>query len=429
MKHLKQTDLEVFNNIQSEIDRQRNGLVMIASENLASPSVLEAQGTPLSNKYSEGYPGKRYYTGNEFIDQIENLAIARAKELFKAEHVNVQPHSGSTANAAAYFACLKPGDKVLGLDLSHGGHLTHGSSVNFSGQLYNFVHYGVNKETEMIDMNEVREIALREKPKMIVCGATAYPRTIDFAAFGAIAKEVNAYLLADISHIVGLILAGVHPSPAEYADIITTTTHKTLRGPRSAIILSRIEDRYQSLYFPESKKNLAQRIDSAIFPGLQGGPLEHVIAAKAVCFKEAMTPEFNETQKQTKINAATLAETLKAGGMRIISGGTDNHIVLCDVTSLGTTGKIGANRLAEAGIYTNFNTIPFETRTPFDPSGIRIGTPALSSRGMKEAEMKLVGETIIKLLKNIEDATILDEAKAVVKELTTKFPVYQDLEG
>lgn len=427
MKHLKQQDPQIASLVESEIKRQQEGLVMIASENIASPAVLEAMGTPLQNKYAEGYPGKRYYTGNQFIDQIEQLAIDRAKELFSAEHVNVQPHSGSTANAAAYFATLKQGDTVLGLDLSHGGHLTHGSKVNFSGQTYKFAHYGVEQGTERINMDQVREIALKEKPKMIVCGATAYPRAIDFRAFKAIADEVGAYLLADISHIVGLCLAGVHENPTPYADIVTTTTHKTLRGPRSAIIISKIEDRLQQKYFPESKKNLAQRIDSAIFPGLQGGPLEHVIAAKAVCLKEAMTPEFKQTQIQTQINAAVLAKALVEGGLRLISGGTDNHLVLADCTSLGTTGKIASEWLAQAGLYSNFNTIPFETRTPFDPSGIRLGTPTLSSRGMKEDEMKEVAKLILEMMKNIGNDEVLGKSKQIISELTARFPIYQDL--
>lgn len=427
MKHLTQQDPQIASLVKSEVKRQQDGLVMIASENIASPAVLEAMGTPLQNKYAEGYPGKRYYTGNQFIDQIEQLAIDRAKELFSAEHVNVQPHSGSTANAAAYFATLKQGDTVLGLDLSHGGHLTHGSKVNFSGQTYKFAHYGVERGTERINMDQVREIALKEKPKMIVCGATAYPRAIDFKAFKAVADEVGAYLLADISHIVGLCLAGVHENPTPFADIVTTTTHKTLRGPRSAIIISKTEDRFQQQYFPESKKNLAQRIDSAIFPGLQGGPLEHVIAAKAVCLKEAMSPEFKQTQIQTQINADVLAKALVEGGLRLISGGTDNHLVLADCTSLGTTGKIASEWLAQAGLYSNFNTIPFETRTPFDPSGIRLGTPTLSSRGMKEAEITEVAKLIIEMMKNIGNDEVLNRSKQTISELTKRFPIYQDL--
>lgn len=427
MKFIPSQDPQIADILNQELKRQQNGLVMIASENIASPAVLEAMSSPVQNKYAEGYPGKRYYTGTQYIDLIEQLAIDRAKLLFSAENVNVQAHSGSTANAAAYFSTLKPGDKVLGLDLSHGGHLTHGSKVNFSGQTYNFIHYGVNKETERIDMNEVREIALREKPKMIVCGATAYPRALDFKAFKAIADEVNAYLLADISHIVGLCLAGVHENPTPYADIVTTTTHKTLRGPRSAIIVSKTEDRLKDIYWADSKKNLAQRIDSAIFPGLQGGPLGHVIAAKAVCFKEAMSEEFKQTQIQTKINAEVLAAMLTENGLRLVSGGTDNHLMLVDCGSVNLTGKEAANRLAEAGIYSNFNTIPFETRSPFDPSGIRLGTPTLSSRGLKEDDMKIVGATILSLLKSPADVYVLKEAKETVAELTKKFPIYQEL--
>lgn len=428
MKFLNQQDPQVAELLKKETQRQQDGLVMIASENIASPAVLEAMSSPIQNKYAEGYPGKRYYTGTQFVDQIEQLAIDRAKELFSAEHVNVQPHSGSTANAGAYFATLKPGDKIMGLDLTHGGHLTHGSKVNFSGQTYNFIHYGVDQATERINMEAVREVAMKEKPKMIVCGATAYPRAIDFKAFKAIADEVHAYLLADISHIVGLCLAGVHENPTPYADIVTTTTHKTLRGPRSAIIVSKNEDRLKDLYWADSKKNLAQRIDSAIFPGLQGGPLEHVIAAKAVCFKEAMSEEFRQTQIQTKINAEVLAQVLQTGGLRLISGGTDNHLMLADCTSLNTTGKEAANWLAEAGLYCNFNTIPFETRSPFDPSGIRIGTPTLSSRGMKDEEMKIVGELIIEMLKNMNSQDILSKSKKTIAELTGRFPIYQELE-
>ncbi len=426
MKHLQHNDPEVYGLIRDEIKRQQDGLVMIASENFASPAVLEAMGTPLQNKYAEGYPGKRYYTGNQYIDQIENLAIDRAKKLFNAEHANVQPNAGSTANAAVYMACLNPGDTILGLDLSHGGHLTHGSAVNFSGKTYRFASYGVSAEDERIDMDEVRALALKEKPKMIVCGATAYPRTIDFAAFGEIAREVNAYLHADVSHIVGLCLAGVHPQPFPHADIVMTTTHKTLRGPRSAVILSKETDPYQELYFADNKKNLARRIDSAIFPGLQGGPLEHVIAAKAVAFQEAMTEDFLQTQRQTKRNAEVLATTLQARGLRLISGGTDNHLVLADVTSIGTRGKTAAQWLERAGIYTNFNSIPFESGSPMDPSGIRIGTPALTSRGMKDAEMELIGGLIMDMLTALDDETVLASTQRAVAELVSRFPLYPD---
>jgi glycine hydroxymethyltransferase len=427
MKHLQTSDKEIFELIKKETQRQQNGLTMIASENIASPAVLEALGTPLQNKYAEGYPGKRYYSGNEYIDQVETLAIDRAKKLFNAEHANVQPNAGSGANAAVYAALLQPGDTILGMDLSQGGHLTHGSPVNFSGKTYTFVSYGVDPETQRIDMEEVRRLAREHKPKMIVCGATAYPRTIDFEAFGAIATEVNAYLHADVSHIVGLILAGVHPQPFPHADTVMTTTHKTLRGPRSAIILSKIEDRYQDLYWADSKKNLAQRIDSTIFPGMQGGPMEHVIAAKAVAFAEAMTDEFLATQKQTVVNAQILADTFMSHGIRVVSNGTDNHLLLVDCTSFGSSGKEVTSFLEQANIYVNFNTIPGETRSPFDPSGIRIGTPALTSRGLQDEDMKIVGETLVSLMKNIGDTATLEQARITVKELTEKHPIYEDL--
>lgn len=410
---LSQRDQMVAQILQKELDRQRNGLVMIASENHASEAVLEAMGTVLSNKYAEGYPGKRYYTGNQYIDEIENLAISRAKELFKAEHVNVQPNAGSGANLAAYLALIQPGDKVMGLKLSEGGHLTHGHKVNFSGQLYNFVPYGVNQQTELIDMEEVRQIALREKPKMIVTGATAYPRQFDFKKFKEIADEVGAYLLADISHIVGLCLAGIHPDAVPYADVVTTTTHKTLRGPRSAIILC--------------KEQYAKKIDSAVFPGTQGGPMEHIIAAKAVCFGEALTEDFKNYQKQIAINAKVLAQTLIDNGLRIVSGGTDNHLMLIDCRPLNISGKDGANALAECGLYANFNTIPFDTRSPMDPSGIRLGTPALTSRRMKETEMKLIGNAISNVLKNINSDEVKESLKKLVKELTEQYPIYKDI--
>lgn len=414
--------------IGKELGRQREGLVMIPSENFASPAVLEAAGTVLTNKYAEGYPGKRYYTGNEFIDQIEQLAIDRAKELFQAEHANVQPHSGSGANMAAYAAVLEPGDKIMGMNLAMGGHLTHGSPVNFSGQTYKFVAYGVRKDTHLLDMEEIRELALKEKPKLILSGATAYPRAIDFKKFAAIAKEIGAYAMADISHISGLCIAGAHQNPVPSHDIVMTTTTKTLRGPRSAIILSKIEDRLHDKYHPTAKKNLAQLIDFKVFPGLQGGPLEHIIAAKAVAFKEAMQPAYKEYQHQIVKNAKALAEVLKAEGLKLISGGTDNHLILIDCTDLGITGREGANALEAASIYTNCNMIPYDSRTPFNPSGIRLGTPALTSRGMKEVDMKVVGEMIVKVLKNSKDNNIIAETKKSVKDLTDKFPLYTELE-
>jgi len=413
MKNLLKTDQELYDLIKAETNRQKTGLIMIPSENFTSVAVLEAMATPLSNKYSEGYPNARYYTGNQFIDQIESLAIARAKELFKADHVNVQPHSGTSANLAVYFALLKPGDKILSLNLTHGGHLSHGSKVSLIGQLYKIIHYGVDQKTELIDLEQVRQLALQEKPKLIVTGSTAYPRQFDFQAFSQIAKEVGAYLMADIAHIVGLCLAGEHPDPIPFADVVTTTTHKTLRGPRSAIILC--------------QEALAKQIDKAVFPGTQGGPLEHVIAAKAVCFLEAMNQKFVQDQKQTVINAKALAQTLLDNGVRLISGGTDTHLILMDCTNLKITGKQAANALAECGIYTNFNTIPFETRSAFDPSGLRMGTPALTTQGMKENEMKLIGQAMCDVMKNIESNEVKAKVKDLVKNLTQKFPIYKEL--
>ena len=428
MKFLHQQDPEVGQLIAEELARQQNGLVMIPSENFASPAVLEAAGTVLTNKYAEGYPGKRYYTGNKVIDKIEQLAIDRCKQLFEAEHANVQPHSGSGANMACYAALMNPGDKILGMNLAHGGHLTHGNPVNFSGRTYQFIPYGVRAGDERIDMDEVRAIALREKPKVILSGATAYPRTIDFEAFAEIAHEVGAYAMADISHISGLCLAGVQPNPTASHDVVMTTTTKTLRGPRSAVIVCKQEDRLRDTYHPGEKKNLAGLIDFYVFPGLQGGPLEHIIAAKAVCFAEAMRPEFKTYQQQIVRNARALAESLLEQGLRLVSGGTDNHLILIDCTPLNITGKTGANALEEVGIYTNFNMIPFDTRTPFNPSGIRLGTPALTSRGMKEPEMKIVGEIIAAILKNPTDETKHVEARQTVASLTGKFPLYEELE-
>src|SRR3989344_5482745 len=371
--------------MQKEVDRQRNGLVMIPSENHASVAVLEAMGSVLSNKYAEGYPSKRYYTGNEFIDQIEQLAIDRAKKLFGAPHANVQPNAGAGANIAIYLATLKPGDKVMGMKLDQGGHLTHGHPVNLSGQLYNFIQYGVRKDTERIDMDEIRELALKEKPKMIVTGATAYPRIFDFKAFKEICDEVGALLMADISHFVGLCISGDHPQPFPYSDFVMTTTHKTLRGPRSAIILS--------------KEKYAKAVDKAVFPGTQGGPMEHIIAAKAVCFGEAMTPAFNTYAHQIVLNAQALAKTLMAEGISLISGGTDNHLMLIDCNPLGITGRVGSEALAECGIYTNRNTIPFDPGSAFEPTGIRLGTPALTTRGMGTEEMETICKTIAAVLK------------------------------
>ncbi|OGY43899.1 MAG: serine hydroxymethyltransferase [Candidatus Buchananbacteria bacterium RIFCSPHIGHO2_01_FULL_39_14] len=410
---LKKQDPEIAELIQKEIDRQKNGLVMIPSENHCSVAVLEAMGTVLSNKYAEGYPQKRYYTGNQYIDQIEQLAIDRAKKLFSAEHANVQPNAGSPANLAIYLALLKPGDKVMGMKLDQGGHLTHGHPVNLSGQLYNFVQYGVRKDTEQIDLDEIREMAKKEKPKMIVTGATAYPRIFDFKAFRKICDEVDAILLADISHFVGLCLSDDHPKPFPFADVVMTTTHKTLRGPRSAIILT--------------KKEYAKAIDKAIFPGTQGGPLENMIAAKAVCFAEAAKPEFKTYAHQIVLNAKTLAETFIQEGLELVSGGTDNHLMLIKCAPLGLTGRQGSEALAQGGIYTNRNTIPYDTGTAFEPTGIRLGTPALTSRGMKEGQMKIIGKIIAKVLKNINNDNILKELKDVVAQLCQEFPVYKEM--
>ena len=423
MRYLQEFDPEVADAVKSEIARQKNGLEMIASENIVSEAVLEALGTPLTNKYSKGYPGKRYYGGNEFIDVIENLAIERAKKLFNAEHANLQPHAGSQANMAAYMAVLNPGDKIMAMNLAHGGHLTHGSPVNFSGKLYQIIPYGVRQDTETIDMNEVAEIARREQPKLIVAGFTAYPRHLDFKRFREIADEVHAYLMVDMAHFAGLVAARVHPDPIPFADIVTTTTHKTLRGPRGAMILCKTEDRLDT----GSKKHLAQKIDSAVFPGIQGGPLEHCIAAKAVALKEAMQPEFVEYQKQILLNAKALAETLISEGIRVVTGGTDNHLILADLTGIGLYGKEGETLLDSVGIYTNKNMIPFDIRKPLDPSGLRIGTPALTTRGFKEDDLRDVGRAIAGMLKNRGSEESKTRAKNLVRDLTEKYPLYQNI--
>lgn len=421
--HLQQSDPQIYAAIQNELKRQQLVLEMIASENIVSQAVLEAAGSVLTNKYSEGYPDHRYYGGNQFIDVSEKLAIERAKQLFGCEHVNVQPHAGSQANMEAYFAVLELGDKILAMNLAHGGHLTHGSPVNFSGKFYNVIHYGVDRKTERIDMNQVRHLAHQEKPKLILAGASAYPRKIDFKAFREIADEVGAYFMSDIAHIAGPIVAKLHPDPIPYCDIVTTTTHKTLRGPRGAIIMSTKNDRLR----PNDKKNLAQKIDSAVFPGMQGGPLDHIIAAKAVAFGEALKQEFKEYQKQIIKNAKALASTLQEQGLRVISGGTDNHLMLIDVTSVNLTGKQAETALDQVRICCNKNMIPYDLRTPFDPSGIRLGTPALTSRGMKEPEMKTVGQLIGRVLKNIDNNKIKKETASAVKELTGRFPIYTGL--
>ncbi len=401
-------DHELAEAIFLEKNRQNSKIELIASENFVSPAVMAAQGSVLTNKYAEGYPGKRYYGGCEFVDIAENLARDRVKKLFGAEHANVQPHSGANANTAVYFAMLQPGDTVLGMNLSHGGHLSHGSPVNISGKYFNFQEYGVEEGTEVIDYDKVMARAKEVKPKLIVAGASAYPRVLDFKKFREIADAVGAYLMVDMAHIAGLVAAGLHPNPVEYADFVTTTTHKTLRGPRGGLILC--------------KEQYAKQIDKAIFPGIQGGPLMHVIAAKAVCFHEALQPAFKEYQKQIVANAKALANGLQEQGFRLVSGGTDNHLMLIDVKSKGITGKEAEKMLDDANVTVNKNTIPFETESPFVTSGIRVGTPAVTSRGMKEAEMAEIAaifETV--LLKKDEAA-----AKEMVKALTDRFPLYAD---
>lgn len=401
-------DPELAEAIFLEKNRQNSKIELIASENFVSPAVMAAQGSVLTNKYAEGYPGKRYYGGCEFVDIAENLARDRVKKLFGAEHANVQPHSGANANTAVYFAMLQPGDTVLGMNLNHGGHLSHGSPVNISGKYFNFEAYGVEEGTEIIDYDKVLARAKETKPKMIVAGASAYPRTLDFKKFREIADEVGAYLMVDMAHIAGLVAAGLHPNPVEYADFVTTTTHKTLRGPRGGLILC--------------KEDYAKQIDKAIFPGIQGGPLMHVIAAKAVCFHEALQPEFKEYQKQIVANAQALATGLQEQGFRLVSGGTDNHLMLIDVKSKGITGKEAETLLDDANVTVNKNTIPFETESPAVTSGIRVGTPAVTSRGMKEAEMGEIAaifETV--LLKKDQE-----QAKEMVKALTDRFPLYAD---
>ncbi|MFH1667618.1 MAG: serine hydroxymethyltransferase [Candidatus Komeilibacteria bacterium] len=423
LNNLKQSDPDIYSNIQSELERQRNGLEMIASENFTSQAVMEATGSVLTNKYSEGYPHKRYYGGNEYIDNCEDLARDRAKELFNAEHANVQPHAGSQANAQAYFAVLNTGDKILAMDLSAGGHLTHGHPVSFSGKQYNFVHYGVDPQTHLIDMDQVRKIALTEKPKMILAGASAYPRAIDFQKFREIADEVGAYLMVDMAHIAGLVAAKLHPDPVPYADIVTTTTHKTLRGPRGAMILCKTEDRINL----NDKKNLAQKIDSAVFPGMQGGPLDHVIAAKAVAFAEALKPEFTQYQKQVLANAKVLEKVFKENNITMVSSGTDNHLLLLDLTNLDISGQQAETALDSVGIFTNKNMIPFDKRKPTDPSGIRLGTAALTTRGIKEDDIQLIGQFIVTVLKNIHKTKVLDNIAEQIKELINKYPLYPDL--
>lgn len=417
-ENVKKTDPEIYDVILKEWERQEYGLELIASENFASLAVIEAMGSVLTNKYAEGYPGRRYYGGCEWVDVAEKLARDRAKELFNVKYANVQPHSGSQANMGAYFAVSEAGDTIMGMSLSHGGHLTHGASVNFSGRIYNVVPYGVNPETEVIDYDEVRDLALKHKPKIIVAGGSAYSRIIDFKKFREIADEVGAYLIVDMAHFAGLVAAGIYPNPAEYAHIVTSTTHKTLRGPRGGMILTNDNELYKA-------------INKSIFPGIQGGPLMHVIAAKAVCFKEALTDEFKEYQKQVVKNAKTLAAELEKRGLRIVSGGTDTHLMLVDLNPLNVTGKAAEIALGKCHITVNKNTIPNETRSPFIASGIRLGTPALTTRGMKESEMEEIAELIVDVLKHVKDEEgnideeIIEKTQKKVKDLCTRFPLYE----
>ncbi|HEY7925206.1 MAG TPA: serine hydroxymethyltransferase [Vicinamibacteria bacterium] len=410
MENLARTDPEVAEAIRDETERQGRQLEMIASENFVSEAVLEALGTTLTNKYAEGYPGKRYYGGCEFVDVAESLAIERAKQIFGADHANVQPHSGAQANTAVYMAAVKPGDTILGMNLSHGGHLTHGHPLNFSGKYFKVVAYGVRKEDERIDYEDLQRIALESRPKLIVVGASAYPRTIDFEAVRKAADVSGALVMADIAHTAGLVAAGLHPSPVPHCEFVTTTTHKTLRGPRGGMILCR--------------EGWAKEIDKALFPGVQGGPLMHVIAAKAVAFKEAMTPEWKAYQKQVVVNAAALAAALIGEGFRLVSGGTDTHLMLVDVFAKGLTGKVAEKALDKAGITANKNTIPFDTNSPMVASGIRLGTPALTTRGMKESEMKDVARLIARALAAVENESELAEVKREVHKICGHFPLY-----
>ncbi|MBQ6894385.1 MAG: serine hydroxymethyltransferase [Clostridia bacterium] len=408
-EEIKRIDPEVANAIEMEVDRQRNKIELIASENFVSSAVIEAMGTPLTNKYAEGYPGKRYYGGCECVDIVENLAIERAKEIFGCDHANVQPHSGAQANLAVFFAVLNPGDTVLGMNLSHGGHLSHGSPVNISGKYFNIIPYGVAKDTCLIDYDEIEKLAMENKPKLIVAGASAYPRVIDFERLSEIAKKCGAYLMVDIAHIAGLVAAGLHPNPVPYADFVTTTTHKTLRGPRGGMIMC--------------KEEHAKLINKAVFPGIQGGPLMHIIAAKAVCFKEALSDEFKAYQTQVVKNAKALSEALMAEGFNLVSGGTDNHLMLIDLRNKDVTGKDAEHMLDEVGITVNKNTVPFETASPFVTSGVRIGTPAVTSRGMKEEDMKEIAALISLTINSFEEKK--EEIVSRVKALTEKYPLYR----
>ena len=412
LKPLAEVDPEIARAIDREVEREARTLELIASENFASEAVLQALGSVMTNKYAEGLPGKRYYGGCEFVDVAESLAIERAKKLFNAEHANVQAHSGSQANQAVYMTVLKPGDTLLGMSLAHGGHLTHGHPLNFSGRMYKIVSYGVRRDTETIDYDELERLAMEHRPKLIVAGASAYPRILDFPRFADIAKKCEALLMVDMAHIAGLVAAGLHPSPFPYADFVTTTTHKTLRGPRGGAVFA--------------KAQYAKDLDKNVFPCLQGGPLMHVIAAKAVCFQEALQPEFREYQKQILLNAKTLAEALAAAGFRIVSGGTDTHLMLVDVFSRKVTGKQAEQALERAGITVNKNAIPFDTNPPMIASGIRVGTPAVTTRGMQEPQMQLIAHWIAEVLNNLEDESALRRVRREVEALTDKFPLYEN---
>ncbi len=409
---LEEVDPEIARAIDGEVEREVRTLELIASENFVSEAVLQALGSVLTNKYAEGLPGKRYYGGCEFVDVAESLAIERAKRLFNAEHVNVQPHSGAQANQSVYMTVLQPGDTVLGMNLAHGGHLTHGHPLNFSGKMYKIVPYGVRQDTETIDYDELERLALENRPRLIIAGASAYPRTLDFERFAAIAKKCEAHLMVDMAHIAGLIAAGLHPSPFPHADFVTTTTHKTLRGPRGGMVFS--------------KAQYAKDLDKIVFPGIQGGPLMHVIAAKAVCFHEALQPEFREYQRQIIANAKVLAETVAAEGFRIVSGGTDTHLMLVDVFSKQVTGKQAQQALEGAGITVNKNAIPFDVNPPMTASGIRIGTPAVTTRGMKEPEMRRIGRWIAEVLLHLDDESVQRRVKSEVEALTEQFPLYEN---